>query len=174
MIYFYYMYYQLNLISKIILIFGLCSMIILIIQMIRVSIFLIQCKKQDKKQGIQTSKKIRKEVKKYLEEIRLEKEKAIQNKKEEWRNKKVTVCVYYQSEYIIIKVKNNIINIIKTSINQIVAIIILFLFNLFLNINNNKIYTIKINAIIIIIWYFTFLLPFASSAPLRLCVENSE
>jgi len=72
--------------------------------------------------------------------------------------------MYYQSEDINIKVKNTMINVIKISINPIVRIIILFLFNLFLNNNNSKIYTININAIIIIIWYFTFFLPLRAYA----------
>ena len=76
MIYWYYMYYHLNLIQKIILLVGFCSIVYATIVMIKTSIFLIQWHKEKKKQQIFTKdKKIRKEVKQYLEEIRLQKEK---------------------------------------------------------------------------------------------------
>jgi len=47
MIYFYYMYYQLNLAQKIIIIIAICSFIIAIIVIIKGIILIIQCKKNE-------------------------------------------------------------------------------------------------------------------------------
>ena len=76
MIYFYYMYYQLNLVQKIILLVAFCSIVYALIVIIKASIFMIQWHKERKEQQIPTkNKKIRKEIQKLLEELRLEKNK---------------------------------------------------------------------------------------------------